>query len=199
MNKLLLESCKERTLGLLIFCFFAFAFLAGCGQPKRIETVEQICLPELEKQRAMQVARQVLSSMHFTIEKFDTDTGFIRTRPLAAAQFFEFWRRDNVGAYNFALANLHSIRRTVELNIYPVNQGKLCIDCKVKVQRLSLAGHQVISGQQAYRTFSKTCPSIRKLKLATRPAANFVWVDLGEDKQLTTEILEQISSLLDTR
>ncbi len=81
--------------------------LTGCAQQQHQEVVEQICLQDTqslglltEKPQAMQTAEDVLSRMHFTIDKSDAEQGIIRTRPLPAAQFFEFWRSDNVGAFN---------------------------------------------------------------------------------------------------
>jgi len=76
--------------------------------------------------------------MYFTIEKADVDNGLIRTRPLPGAQFFEFWRSDNVGTDNALAANLHTIRRTVTLDISQQDE-ELHIGCEVQAQRLSAA------------------------------------------------------------
>ncbi len=148
-------------------------------------------MPDTAKAEAMQTAENVLGKMHFTIEKADADIGLIRTRPLPGAQFFEFWRSDNVGSFNAAEANLHSIRRTVEINIGQQN-GQLCIDCNVNVQRLSLPQRQITSSSQAYGMFSQSCPSIQKLKLHPEQKREMAWIDSGKDVRLTTEILKRI-------
>ena len=73
----------------------------------------------------MEVAEDVLAGMYFTIEKADAQNGLIRTRPLPGAQFFEFWRSDNIGTDNTIAANLHTIRRTVTLDIS--QQDRSCV------------------------------------------------------------------------
>jgi len=108
--------------------------LVGCAQQRQFKAVDQICVSNVQKQQAMQVAEDVLRGIHFTISKADAEQGIIRTRPLPGAQFFEFWRSDNVGTENSVEANLHSLRRAAELNLTQ-QDGRLCIGCDVKVQR----------------------------------------------------------------
>lgn len=167
----------------------ALLLITGCAETQQFKAVKQICVPNLEKQRAMEAAEDVLGQMHFTIEKSDLKHGLIRTRPLAGAQFFEFWRSDNVGGFNWAEANLHSIRRTVELNI-DRQDGQLCIGCNVKTQRLHLPEQPVSSAGQAYKLFSKS--AMQELKLNPEQQEGMRWVDLGRDARLETEILKRI-------
>lgn len=199
---------------LMFIASIGSCLLAGCAKqqqsvsagpsPDGFDTIKQIYLQDIEKQTAMQAALEVLGQMHFTIEKADDQMGIIRTGPLPAAQFFEFWRSDNVGAYNFAEANLHSIRRIVELDISPRDLpggkpgsgGQLCIGCDVKVARLSLPTQQITGSSQAYRAFSQSSSTIQKLKLSPQQKAAAAWVDLGEDKKLATEILKRIEDRL---
>jgi hypothetical protein len=91
--------------------------LAGCVQPQRQTPAERIYVPNIGEAKAMAIAEDVLADMRFTIEKADTRSGLIRTRPLSGAQFFEVWRSDNIGPDNGLAANLHTMRRTVELNV----------------------------------------------------------------------------------
>ena len=169
----------------------ALLFVAGCAETQRYETLRQICPPSLEKQQAMEIAQEVLGGMNFTVEKADPELGFIRTKPLAGAQWFEFWRSDNVGSFNSAEANLHSIRRIAELNISRQN-GRQCISCDVKVQRLNLPESEVSSSSQAYRMFSQSSPSKQKLELHPEQKKAMAWVELGNDTHLATEILKRI-------
>jgi len=170
-------------------------FLAGCAESQRYEVTEQICMLDTSKAGAMQAAEEVLGEMHFTIDKADAELGVIRTRPLPAAQFFEFWRSDNVGSFNCAEANLHSIRRIAELNVSRQGQ-KLCISCDVKVSRLSLPERQLGGSSRAYEMFSESSPSMQTLKLHPEQKKTMAWVDLGKDTKLATEILKRISSML---
>lgn len=166
---------------------------AGCAEQQRYEAAEPICMDNVDKHQAMEVAEDVLANMHFTIEKADIESGLIKTKPLPGAQFFEFWRSDNVGANNSLEANLHSIRRTVELNISRQN-NRLCIDCNVAVQRLSLPEHEVSSSGRAYEMFSKSSSSLQKIRLNPEQEANMAWIDLGRDEQLAAEILKLIEN-----
>ena len=156
-----------------------FWLLAGCAAPAEFKTVKQICVPDVGKTQAMQVTEDVLGRMHFRIDKVDTESGYIKTRPLPGAQFFEFWRKDNIGSENTIQANLHSIRRTVEVRM-DSQQGQLCINCRAAVQRLSLPdGPPVNAG------------SLQKLKLKSEDK---MWISIGDDEKLATVILKQIES-----
>jgi len=141
----------------------------------------------------MEVAEDVLANMYFTIEKADADSGLIRTRPLPGAQFFEFWRSDNVGADNTLAANLHTIRRTVTLDISQQNE-QLCIGCNVQVQRLSLPERQVSSTTRVYGMFSQSSLSLQRLKLNPEQKQQMAWIDLGRDSRLEAEILKRIET-----
>jgi hypothetical protein len=171
----------------------ALLFLAGCAEPYQHETVEQICPVGLNKQQAMQIAEDVLAKMHFTIAKSDANLGVIKTRPLAGAQFFEFWRKDNVGSFNSAEANLHSIRRIAELNIK--QQGtQLCIHCNVNTQRLHLPEQELRSNSQPYDIFPQSGSSRQMSKLHQKQKQSMAWVDLGKDTRLATVILKRIEN-----
>jgi hypothetical protein len=173
--------------------------LAGCAKQQQYETAaEPLCVTGLEKIAVMKVAEDVLCEMHFAIEKADADRGLIRTRPLPGAQFFELWRSDNVGGFNSAESNLHSIRRTVELNITQQNE-KLSLGCNVKVQRLSLPEREVSSSGRAYQMFSESTDSLQKLTLDPQQKAGMAWVDLGQDSHLAAEILNRIERQIATQ
>jgi hypothetical protein len=144
----------------------------------------------------MQAAEDVLGRMHFVIEKADPQRGLLRTRPLAGAQFFEFWRSDNVGAYNSLLANLHALRRTVELNLSEQKNQQVCISCDVKVQQVSIPEYQISSGSQAYAMFSLSAVHMQVLELRPEQEEYLTWLDMPEDTLLATAILERIKQRL---
>ena len=171
----------------------ALLFLVGCAKPYKSETVEPICPAGIDKQQAMQIAEDVLGKLHFSIAKSDANLGIIKTRPLAGAQFFEFWRKDNVGAFNSAEANLHSIRRIAELNINQ-QDTHLCIRCNVNTQRLHLPEQELRSRSRAYDLFSQSSQTRQTLILYPRQKQGMAWVDLGNDTKLATVILKQIEN-----
>jgi hypothetical protein len=170
-----------------------FLYMAGCAKTQQFEPVEQICIEGLDKSTARQTAEEVLERMYFTIDKSDAEQGYIRTKPLRAAQLFEFWRKDNVGGFNTAEANLHNIRRMAELNISKKN-GQVCIDCYVKCERLSLPERRVSSSAQAYAMFTKSRKSLQRMELTDEQVGAMVWIDLGRDAKLETEVLKRIRS-----
>ena len=141
----------------------------------------------------MEVAEDVLANMYFTIDKADTDIGLIRTRPLPGAQFFEFWRCDNAGTDNALAANLHTIRRTVTLDISQEGR-ELRIGCNVQAQRLSLPERQVSSSSRVYGMFSISSRSLQKLKLNPEQEKEMAWIDLDRDSRLEAEILKRIET-----
>ena len=170
----------------------AVMFFAGCGGRQQFKEVKQICVEGLEETKAVQAAEDVLGEMHFAIDKADAKEGFLRTRPLSGAQFFEFWRKDNVGAFNFAQANLQSIQRIAEVNIS--RQGsQLCVNCSVKVQRLSLPERrQVTSTARAYEMFSRSDQMVQRLEINPEQRKQMSWVDLGDDPELAAEVLNRL-------
>ena len=186
------------------FCVLLFLYLScftGCASRKEIqgtqqkEAVKEIPASESELSLAMHAAEDVLGSMHFEIDKADMQKGYIRTRPLAGAQFFEFWRSDNVGFKKQLLSNLHSIRRIVELEIKS-QDDELDIDCKVHVQRLSMPQHEIASNAQAYQMFTASSVSLQRLEPNPEQKTGMTWIEINNDKKLEGEILKRISSLI---
>lgn len=178
-----------------LFSLLVGAILAGCASEQvgdqTAETgAEQVCLGDANMADAMQAAQDVLIKMQFSIEKADPKTGLIRTQPLSGAQFFELWRKDSVGSFNKTEANLHSIRRTVELQISEKNGA--CIRCRVATQRLNLPEMEVSSSSRAYAMFSESSASLQRIRLNPEQEAGIAWVDLGDDARLAENILERI-------
>lgn len=169
---------------------------AGCAQQEQFTAVEKICVSGADKAEVMQTTEAVLSKMLFTVSKFDVESGVIRTRPLSSAQFFEFWRKDTVGEFNQAEANLHSVRRTIDLNVSRQN-SQICVECNAMVERLSLSDHEDTRGRtQKYDKFSGQRISTRSLRLDSEEKS---WLDMGRDARLETEILKQIKDRLTTK
>jgi len=175
---------------------------AGCTQqnsaPPRVKVQDSALYVEADQgigtADLMEIAKDVLANMYFTIEKADVESGLIRTRPLPGAQIFEFWRSDNAGADNTLAANLHTIRRTVTLDISQEG-GELRIGCNVQAQRLSLPERQAgSSSTRVYGMFSQSNASLQRLKLNPEQKEEMNWIDLSSDKRLATEILKRIET-----
>jgi len=173
----------------LFFSACAFAFLAGCSNP-RAKQVDKICLPGLSITKAFDLSEGVLRDFNFTVNKQDPNTGYISTRPLPGGQFFEFWRKDNVGSYNQLQSSIQSIRRTVELKM-DEQAGNLCVACNVRLERLSLSEPpEEVRGLQFDRfTGRRIKTAAMKMELEPGQAA---WIDLGTDTKLESVILGKI-------
>jgi hypothetical protein len=174
-------------------------FFAGCARQRlSAPQGEPLCIADADAADAMRVAQAVLGRMCFTIEKADPNLGIIRTAPLPGGQFFELWRSDNASLLRAAEANLHAIRRWIELR-FRRDQGRLCIDCTVRVQRLSLPGNEVASVSQAYLMHSRSTPDMQTFSLTPRQKAEMAWIDSDNDELLAAEILRRIAQRLAQR
>ncbi|UCF44209.1 MAG: hypothetical protein JSV99_04655, partial [Planctomycetota bacterium] len=172
---------KVRTV--LFMAWGAFFVICGCAEEQRFTAVERICQADVDKAGAMRAAEEVLGEMHFSIEKSDAESGYIGSRPLVGGQFFELWRSDNVGAFNWSEANLHSIRRIVELEVRQEGE-ELCIGCDVNVQRLKLPERHVSSSSGAYAMFSSSDRRMQRLEISPDQRGGMAWIDLGRDGEL---------------
>jgi hypothetical protein len=191
------ENNKKVFIYMLLCCTFVST---GCKQQQQAKPLfiitRQDALhvernPRISTSDVMNIADDVLTSMHFTIEKADAGNGFIRTRPLPGAQFFEFWRSDNVGADNTFAANIHTIRRTVTLNINQQTE-LLHINCEVRAQRLSIPERQISSSARIYGIFSRSSRSLQRLQINPQQKRHMAWIDLGTDSKLESEIIKRI-------
>ena len=58
---------------------------------------------------------------------------------------------------------------------------------------------ETTSSTRAYEMFSKSSPSMQKLKLNKEQKTDVAWVELQPDKQLATEILKRIEESIGQR
>jgi hypothetical protein len=166
--------------------------LTGCAatNPSQTKAPEAVCFNQnLEK--TMIVAEDVLTEMRFTIEKFDIQQGYIKTRPLAGKQLFEFWRSDNVGTYNSAEANLHSIIRQVEMKFHTKGQTT-CALAFTNVKRLSLTEERLEGMERMAGIFTGGDADLQKLNIKNLENAD--WINLGPDHLLEKRIHQLIKT-----
>jgi hypothetical protein len=167
---------------------------SGCASQKQASrTAEPLRLEGAAYSEVMQAAEQTLGEMHFAIAKLDAEQGVIRTQPLTGAQFFELWRSDNATADSAVEANLHAVRRSVELKITP-EDGRVCVNCTVSVQRLSLPENEVASVSQTYQMHGSSSTTVRTLELSPPQRQAMAWIDLGTDGELAARILSRIAA-----
>ena len=178
----------------LVFWFLSLScglLMAGCTEQQQEQTAKPLLMKNINKLQVMEIAEDVLTKMHFTIDKANNEIGFIKTKPLSGGKSFEFWRSDNIGADNQLLSNLHSIRRIVEIKINEQNND-INVNCNVKIYRLSLPERDIRSSAHAYELFSKSSSGLQNIQITPEQKADMTWIDLGNDQQLAAEILKRI-------
>ncbi len=205
------HSVRMRRIGTrTMSCMLSAAALSllGCAEPTKTAAtapVQMICAAGVTRADVVLAAGDVLTGMHFAIEKLDAEQGIVRTRPLRGGQFFELWRSDNAGAYNWDEANLQSVRRAVELRVKPEDRGqttedgntsRLCVECEVSVQRLSLPPNEVAGTSEAYRIHSASLPTLQRIEVTPQQRRAMAWIDLGKDPDLAARILMRVEQRL---
>jgi len=160
----------------------------GCASQDLSLPPDPACLPGISVDQAMESARTVLTKMQCELEKDDPEARYMRTRPLSGAQFFEFWRRDNASAASGAQANLHSIRRIVELEFAPEN-AITCVQCRVQVLRLSVPEQPLEGTTRMGGIYTESSSREQSLEVDSRRAAEMEWLDAGPDHALESKIL----------
>lgn len=177
----------------ILFAVAGAMLLAGCAtRPEAAQGEKPLLLDPAARAHVFQAAEETLGALHFVIDKLDTHTGVVHTEPLRGAQFFELWRGDNVGTFNAAEANISTLRRVVELRVTD-QDGRLRVDCDVRVQRLSLPENEVVSVSQAYRMHSRSTTSLQRFELTPKQRESVTWIDLGHDDLLARKILDRIA------
>jgi len=167
----------------------------GCAGRTVVQGPARVFCPEgVTTAQVVEAAHDVLTDMHFAIEKLDVEQGIARTWPLRAGQFFEFWRSDNVGAFNVAEANVQSLRRTVELRMgtEAPTSSDLWVECTVQVQRLALPANEIAGLSHAYQIHTQSTAAVQRLDVTPEQREGMAWIDLGTDPQLAAEVIKRI-------
>ena len=161
--------------------------MAGCKQNAQLPTSNPLCTLDSSIAEAMNTVADILENMSFTVEKFDVEKGVITTKPLRGGQLFEPWRKENVGARNFQLANLHSIMRTVTVTVTR-QDDQTCLDCQVALRRLAVSGRPIDGFSNLAAVFTESKIDLQKLKIESK----YEWIDLADDEKLEYAILQRL-------
>lgn len=174
-----------------IFAVVLCVSFGGCASQQLAQSTDPVCLPDTTTDEAMNAAQTILENMYFEIEKYDPDELYIRTRPLSGAQFFEFWRRDNASGFAAGQANLHSIRRVVELT-FSAQGTATCIQCRVQVWRLSIPERPIEGAGRMRHLYTEGNTGDQTLQVDRSHIGRIEWLDAGPDRELERRILKQI-------
>lgn len=175
----------------ILVCIFC---LGGCSQPEQVVSSDPVCL-DFTMNQTMEAAKAALIQMHFNLEKDDPQTHYLRTRPLPGAQFFQFWRKDNADAYSAAQANMHSLRRIVEME-FSEKDNAVCIACRVQVQRLSFPEKPIEGRNASASAFTESQYNRQSVLVDEDQLAKMEWLDAGPDRALEQRILERVKKQL---
>jgi hypothetical protein len=173
-----------------IMMLTAMAAFSGCECGQWAQGTRQECRP-VEVASAMKAAQDVLVGMGFQIDKYDVEAGIVRTKPLGGAQAFEVWRGDNAGGCNWAEANLHSLKRVVEIT-FTRTDGNVCMVCDARTMRLSLPEKQVAGTAGAHAMFTRSSSQLMTTRVNPSQEKQMAWVDMGSDARLAEKILNGV-------
>ncbi len=183
----------KKVLPLLISLFWLSFY--GCVQQKRVEPLGQTCIQGVEKKAVMEAIEDLIFERGFSTEKYDEDMGVVISEPLRGGQWFEFWQKDNVGSFNRAESNLHSIRRLVRFDVSSAD-NRTCVECRVLQQRLNLPEKETRGSSEISGIFTQSGTSMQELEIGEERAEEMEWVELGRDVRLENEFLKTIKEKL---
>ncbi|HDZ20511.1 hypothetical protein LCGC14_0162740 [marine sediment metagenome] len=115
------------------------AAFVGCGPvlyTKPVLTTEPVTEAQRHFEAHWQAGLEVLRRYQFKIDLQDRRRGLIRTEPMVARQFFEFWRRDATSAYDVAEASLQKVYLIANVQISRVGSDGTDYVSAVRIQRV---------------------------------------------------------------
>jgi len=179
--------CSKINVIFALYLFLAVIFIQGCGSGEPISSPGRACILA-DRQEVMSSAKAALLDLGFVIEKFDSEAGYIRTRPLSGSQFFELWRGDIASSYALTEASLHSVMRTVQMN-FNEDEGRVCVLCEVSVMRLSVPEQGTAGTSGTYAMFTKSSSQLMTLRFSPQQQSQMAWIDMGLDSELAEKVL----------
>ncbi len=177
--------------------FGLMLIVAGCQQAKIADkgvSPKGLLIASDDLDSAWDEIIDVLREHSFIPDRQDMRAGIIVTSPTVSKQWFEFWRDDAQGAYQWAESSMHTIRRIVTVRFTPVKDKKIRIDVSVKVQRKCLPQRQITSSSGVIRAFRENIPTYTGETPKTSKVVS--WVNLGGDKKLSCYLLKRIHQRL---
>ena len=180
----------------LIIVAILACLLTGCATvPIALDSEPVIVEADLD--HLWQQCQSELKNRGFSLDQVNLRSGIIETFPLVSRQWFEFWHRDTVTAVATAEASLHTIRRSVRMELSSLENSKYQLQCRVDVERLSLAPSVVSGSVQAQDVFSGTAGQIPIDSASIgKSDQNNVWIPLARDGDLEKDILTSITRVL---
>jgi hypothetical protein len=167
--------------------------IAGCARVPEMRVANPMALTDSDPATVEQVARRILTEMRFEIIYPSAKPGLVTTGPLTGDSWFEFWRDDTVGSHEVAESSIHTVRRSVSLQVTPRGQGSEVL-VRVKKERMSAPG---LAPEEVSGSFSLYDPRASDLQRQDDlVATKYKWIDMGRDEALEQRILGRIQAVL---
>ncbi len=171
------------TIIIAAFCVSLIAF-GGCST-KRVDIANSTIVVQCQRNTIWQISQVELKDRGFSLDRVDLRNGVIDTFPIVSKQWFEFWRKDVVGAKALAESSLHTIQRYAKMQLTEQENNKFALHCEVVVERLSSAS-AITSGTS--RQQDVLSAGRRQKKKSSKDQ----WIPLGKDEPLANDILAAI-------
>lgn len=185
--------CQQHGLSaLLITGLFMMMTLSGCGQAQRLDVDNPLTF-QCDPDQLWLQSQTELRARGFDLENVDRRAGIIETAPRTSSQWYEFWARDVVTWQGRAESSLHTLRRSVRLQMQ-ADPGNNCqLSCQAMVDREVVAPAVVSGSARANSIFAGAAGRMPTLKSPgdQQPSQ---WVSLGRDSDLEQDILQSITS-----
>jgi hypothetical protein len=180
-------------MGRWVWLLVPAAMVAGCAGVPEMRVANPMALTDSDPATVEQVARRVLAEMRFDVVYPSARPGLLATGPLTGDSWFEFWRDDTVGSHQVAESSIHTVRRSVSLQVTPKGQGSEVL-VRAKKERLSAPG---VAPEQVSGSFSLYNPRDSDLQRQDELAeTKYKWIDMGRDEALEQRILGRIQAAL---
>jgi len=154
----------------------------------------------------------VLRRYEFKPDYVDRWRGLILTEPTTSGQWFEPWRVDARGSYQAVESSLHTLRRSVRVDILPAQEdqqvdrlptplpaaihpdlpgaGDYRVQVRVEKERYHAPARQVTTASGALAMYSTRVPT--QAGLRGRRSQTDEWVPLGRDVLLEEYLLDKL-------
>lgn len=170
--------------------------LAGCVDPPKDYAPTEADVSVEEDQdfdHLWDMTLRVLRRRGLTPNRQDRREGVITTLPITCQQWFEFWRHDAMGPYQWAESSMHTVQRLAVVRIRRQPEpGRFRVNVRVDVFRFSAPERQVTTPSGALLMYSEKLPT--EAGELYHPNEDVHWVRLGRDPYMEGVLLRRILS-----
>lgn len=180
-----------RDLGLVLLGLAVGGLLLAGGCASQPTCSVEPGVVDADREILWQICQTQLKKRGFELDLVDYRHGVIETYPHLSRQWFEFWCQDVVTVSDLLESSLHTMRRTVRLEVNPVLAESHRILCEVSVERFSaenLVSTRAVRAREVFRGSGGRMPTLDD---AGETPMN-EWVLIGEDNALADVILRDI-------